>query len=148
MDNLLFAEPLIIAELAGYAPLAALVKSVDGMTDFESVLQRSQGLPALFVSYAGEKITATYEDGKTHTVQQRWGVVIAVSTARDILAGKTVRDLAGAIMAEVGNCLAGTILQDGVSALEQIDSPAPVYKTKQAYFFMIFGLNMARSYQR
>jgi hypothetical protein len=148
MSNLLFAEPLIIAQLQNYAPVTALVSAVDSMTDFDSVLQRAQLQSALFVGYAGEKITATYEDGKTQMVQQRWGVVVLVSTAKDLLGGKTVREKAGAIMAEVGNCLAGTILQDGVSALEQIDSPAPVYKAGKAFFFMMFGLNMARNFTR
>lgn len=148
MTNVLFAEPLLIAELQNFAPLTALVKSVDGMTDFDSVMQRSQSLPALFVSYAGEKITQTFEDGKTQLVQQRWGVVVAVTTAKDIHAGGSVREQAGQIMTEVGNALAGTVLKAGVSALEQLDSPAPVYKTGKAYFFMIFGLNHTRSFTR
>jgi hypothetical protein len=146
MSNLLFAEPLIIAKLKAKTSLMALVGSVDGMTDFDSVLQRANPAAALFVSFAGEKITASYEDGKTQTVQQRWGVVVMVSTAKDLLAGTTVRDKAGTIMAEVGNALAGQVLQSGLAALEQIDSPAPVYKTGKAFFFMMWGLNMARNF--
>jgi hypothetical protein len=146
MSNLLFAEPLIVAKLKARPALMALVSSVDSMTDFDSVLQRANPAASVFVGYAGEKITATFEDGKTQTVQQRWGTVVMVSSAKEILAGTTVRDKAGTIMAEVGGALAGQILQEGVAALEQIDSPAPVYKPGKAFFFMMWGLNLARNY--
>lgn len=148
--NLLFAEQLIIDALRNHPPLAAMIVSIDAMTDFESVMQRAQALPALFVSFAGEKIGDTYEDGQTHTVQQRWGVVIAVATAKpkEVLAGGHVRSQAGEIMAEIGNALCGQRLNPEVSALQMIDSPQPAYKLGKGFFFMMFGLNLSRSFNR
>jgi hypothetical protein len=146
MSNWLFAEPLIIARLKTYPALIPLVNLVDGMTDFDSVLQRAQGAPALFVSYAGEKIEETYRESKTQLVQQRWGVIVAVGTAANILAGGTVRDKAGAIMAEVGNALFDYRVAEGVPGLIPLDPPPPVYKTGKAFFILMFGLQLVRDY--
>jgi hypothetical protein len=146
--DLHFAGPLIIDELSNYAGLSALVKKVEGFTDFDSIIQQSQLLPALFVGLAGEKIKTTYEDGKTQEIEEFWAVVTAVASQADILQGKRVLNQSGLIRQQIGNCLAGYRLTEGVANLYPVQPPPPKYIKERAYFFMIFGLNVIRTFQR
>jgi hypothetical protein len=102
----------------------------------------------VFVSYAGEKIDETYREGRTQLVTQRWGLVVAVSTAKEMLAGGAVRDQAGPILAAAGNALFDFEPWPGEPGLIPLDPPAPVYKPGKAYFFLMFGLGRVRDYNR
>lgn len=143
MDDYLAAERLIKARLEEQAQDA---KAVFSAVDLNGVTERSQVTPAVHVLYGGDvpvrEAPGTANRGQMQITDQRWVIVVAVRSAKDVQGGSGARELAGPIIAQALAALRGWKPAGFDRPLRRGSGMPPRYTPGFAYFPFQFLLRI------
>ena len=142
MDDWLAAEPLIKARLADQVPDVAVLS----VADLAGVVERGQVTPAIHVLYAGDvplkEAPGTADRSAGQITDQRWVVVIATRSAKDMVGGSGARELAGPIIARALAALRGWTPAGFTRPLRRGAGMPTKYSAGYAYFPFQFLLRI------
>lgn len=100
-DNVLAAEPLILARLRAVLPPEVHVLAA---ADVAAVSAEQQPTPAVHVLYSGYEATDA-QTGAAVTIEQTWLTVVVARNVADVEAGFHARQQAGPLAAQVVSAL-------------------------------------------
>jgi hypothetical protein len=140
ITDYLAAESLIVARLRAQV---SGVPSANVMTtaDLAGVEARAQRTPALHVIYNGDEpagVAGQSDLGDSQVVQQRWMIVVAVRSGKDTLGGSGARSVAGPLMVDVIQALAGWRPSADHGPLIRGSAPAPLFEAGFAYYPQLY----------
>ncbi len=142
MNDWLAAEPLIKARLEDQVPDVTVLAAAD----LAGVTERQQITPAVHLLYGGDvpvrEAVGTAERGAGQITDQRWVVVIATRSARDVVGGSGARQLAGPIVAQTLDALRGWTPDGFTRPLRRGSGMPPKYSPGFAYFPFQFLLRI------
>ncbi|WP_019024056.1 MULTISPECIES: phage protein Gp37 [unclassified Thioalkalivibrio] len=126
--NLLAAEGAILEQCK--AALGDAVATYGTMTDMQTVEERSQRTPALYVVFDGYRPGGQAGAGRTQQFIVRWLVVVAV---RNVGTEGAAQGEAGALVGALIPALMNFRPDADHGRLQATDPPAPVYREGFAY---------------
>lgn len=124
LEDYLCAEQLIIERLRQQIPD---LRAVLAAADLADLTEAQQTTPAVHVIYDGDRLGDSAGRGAGQMVYQRWLTVVTVRSARGQRSGAGAREVAGPIITEVIQSLAGWAPSDAHQPLVRVSAPRPHY---------------------
>jgi hypothetical protein len=142
----LVAEQLIIDRVADQ--VQEFVK-VLGAADLSALDEKTPTSPSCFVVYDGDRIPGNtpgtvINQGANQIVFQRWIVIVAVKSAKDVRGGSGARRKAGEIIRATLNALSGWKPEAALGALVRVQAPRPEYAGGFGFFPIAFECRVSQ----
>jgi len=146
IDNLLGAEPLIVARITETMMSGedAVLRQVLTRPDLAAITESMQNAPAVSVVFDGFVVQGGAPAELEHAAQlaQRWLTVITVKNIADSKGAAARNQDAGPILRRLWNALHGHTLGPGFTPLIPVSPPRAYYSAGFAYFPLAWSTSM------